>query len=227
MAAMFRQWLDALPPAVETVAVQLPGRAERLHEPAFQRMDELTARLADVLEPGLKPPFAFFGHSLGARVAYCLAHELRERGLPGPSMLGVAASSPPSLPTAGRRWGSSDDELIDYLRWCGGTPPEVLEDRALLSVVLPVLRADLSVAETWTHRSDRRLSCPIRAFAGDDDPSAPPEVMAGWQQETTASFSLTEIPGGHFFIRENAEPVWDVLAHDLATQEQDAAGGAP
>ena len=215
-AAMFRDWPDRLPPHVATVAVQLPGRDVRLDEPPHVRMGPLVAELLDVLDPVLDEPFAFYGHSMGARVALTLAHELRAGGRPGPRALFVASSTAPALGTRVRGWDESDEGLIAYLRELGGTPPIVFERPDLLELFLPPLRADLTVVATSGVPARPPLDVTLCAFSGVDDHEASPERMAAWSEETTGPYALDVVPGGHFFDPAGVAHVLDVIATTLA-----------
>jgi medium-chain acyl-[acyl-carrier-protein] hydrolase len=197
-ASLYRGWPAALPEHVEPMAVQLPGRADRFREPVHERMDELMEELVTAVEPVLDRPFACYGLSMGARVAWSLAHELRERGMPQPRALFVASCAAPALDTRHFEWEGRPDGLEGYVREMGGTPDEVLAEPALLATLLPILRSDLTVLETHTLRPDTPLDVPIHAFAGRDDAAASPERMRGWASETTGAFTLDELDSGHF-----------------------------
>lgn len=197
-ASLYRGWPAALPPHVEPAAVQLPGRADRFREPSHERMDELMEELVTAVEPMLDRPFACYGFSMGARVAWALAHELRERGMPQPCKLFVASCAAPALDDGHFDWEDRPDGLEGYVREIGGTPDEVLAEPALLAALLPTLHSDLTVLSTHTYRPDTPLDMPIHAFAGIDDIAASPERMRDWATETSAAFTLDELACAHF-----------------------------
>jgi medium-chain acyl-[acyl-carrier-protein] hydrolase len=217
-AGMYRQWPRLVPPSVEPIAVQLPGRADRFREPAYERMPPLVDDLVEVVRPLLHRPFACYGASMGARVAWALTHALRERGLALPIRLYVASSSAPVNGTASWRWEKHPKGLEGYLREMGGTPAEVLAEPTLLAALLPTLRADLTVLSTDHFRPAVPLDVPIHAFAGTEDVEAPPERMAGWRIETAARFDLDLIPGGHFFDADGERTVIQTIAADLGAR---------
>ncbi|MFE2071052.1 thioesterase II family protein [Streptomyces sp. NPDC059467] len=198
-AAMYRQWPRLLPSSIEPVAIQLPGRTDRFREPAYDRIEPLLDDLIEVIKPLLERPFACYGISMGARVAWALAHTLRERAMPQPRQLFLAANAAPSTDNGTFEWEGREDGLEGYLRAMGGTPEEILAEPDLLSALLPTLRADLTVLSSHAPRHEVPLDMPIHAFAGTEDFSATPERMAGWRTETTAAFDLDPVPGGHFF----------------------------
>jgi medium-chain acyl-[acyl-carrier-protein] hydrolase len=202
MAAAFADWPAALAPFIELIAVELPGRGRRLKEQPYVRIDDLIPALLDALQPAFEPPFAIFGHSLGALIAFELARALRAARLPRPGHLFLSGHTPPRLTDHGSPVAALPAEsFVDWLRSCGGTPPEILADAELLELVLPVLRADVAVVESHRYRAQEPLAMPITAYSGANDQFAPTALMAGWQAETTGTFALKELPGAHFFLR--------------------------
>ncbi|MFJ5309906.1 thioesterase II family protein [Streptomyces sp. NPDC088350] len=214
-AASFRDWRFLLPPYVEVVAVQLPGRGNRFAEQPFRDMRPLAEAVADAMAGELNPPYACFGFSMGARVALAVSHLLRERGLPQPSHMFSASSCAPFRGLPVRGWNESDEMLIAYLRELGGTAAEILDNKELLDMYLPIVRADLTVVGTCPPRSGLPLAVPLRAFAGTDDTQAPPELMRDWYRETSGAFSLTTVSGGHFFDPAGTTEMINQIASDL------------
>jgi surfactin synthase thioesterase subunit len=215
-AAMYRDWPRLMPRGIEPIAVQLPGRADRFTEPPYDRMAPLVDKLIEVIKPLLDQPFACYGVSMGARVAWALAHTLRERAMPMPRKLFVAASAAPCSDEGTRRWEGRADGLEGYVREMGGTPAEVLAEPELLAALLPTLRADLTVLSTHGLHPATPLDVPIRAFAGVDDDEAPPDRMSGWSIETgDGLFELTPLRCGHFFDVGSEREVIRIVADDL------------
>jgi medium-chain acyl-[acyl-carrier-protein] hydrolase len=214
-SSLFRQWPRQVPGFIEPIGVQLPGRADRFSEPPYRRMNPLVNDLIEVIKPLLDQPFACYGVSMGARVSWALAHELRARAMPTPCALFVAASSAPCLDNGVWEWEENPGGLAGYVRDMGGTPPEVLADPELLAGLLPTLDADLTVLSTHNFHPPTPLDIPLRAFAGADDPEAHPNRMCGWRNETRASFALDPVPGGHFFDTDSERQVIRAIGRDL------------
>lgn len=224
-AAAFRRWPQELPASVALIAVQLPGRADRFGEAAFDRMPPLVDQLVERVGPLLDRPFAFYGASMGARVAWTLAHALRERALPVPRMLFVASNSAPCHDDGTFGWDRHLDDLAGYLREMGGTPEEVLAEPELVEALLPTLRADLDLLASHRFRPEVPLDIPIHAFAGVDDLTDPPERVRGWAFETTARFELDEVAGGHFHSPDTERAVIRAVVRDLLRQQVPDHGG--
>lgn len=206
-AALFREWPAMLPPSVEPVAVQLPGRADRLREPPFTDMAKLVDAIADVIRPVLDVPYACYGLSMGAKVCWALTHRLREHGLPSPRALFLAGASAPGVREGPDDWDVTDEKLIAYLREMGGTPPELFANPELLGFLLPTLRADLTVVGPFHFEPPDPLDMPVYAFAGTEDAEGGPERMRGWGSQTRGAFQLHAVPGGHFFDAEGERRV--------------------
>jgi len=200
---IFAEWPALLGPELEIVPVLLPGREERIGEPAATRMDELIPALADGLAEQLPDrPFALLGHSMGGLIAFQLACQLALVGLPAPVHLFLSGCGPVADPDRRQQHKLTDAELIDSLKRTNGTPSEFFESQDLVDLLLPTIRADFALAETFSVRADDSLPVPITAFAGRRDLSAGPDEVRSWRRHTTAEFSLHTMPGGHFFIHD-------------------------
>lgn len=212
-ASAFWGWSDKLPREVELCAVQLPGRENRIAERPFTRMVELVETLVDVLVPLLDRPFAFFGHSMGATVAFEVVRRLRALQLPQPVHLFVSGCRAPHLPDPGRRFHLLPDaELIGELRKLEGTTEEVLKNNDLMQLLLPTLRADFELNETYVFRHGKPLDCGISAFCGSDDQTAPFEAVRVWREHTHTAFRFRIFEGRHFFISSSKDQVFEDLS---------------
>jgi medium-chain acyl-[acyl-carrier-protein] hydrolase len=215
-AVIYRRWAESLPRSVEVLAVQPPGRGNRMREAPLLRVSAIVEALAAEVVPYLDRPFAFFGHSLGALVAFELARRLRrERGVE-PARLFVSGRRAPHV--------SSDDgvthdlpatEFIAELRRLKGTPPEVLEHEELMELMIPLLRADFEVCETYEFEPGPPLACPVTAFGGIEDRDVTREHIAAWREHTTGPFLMRMLPGDHFFIHSAEATLLQVVAREL------------
>lgn len=211
----YRAWSPLLPHDIELCAVQLPGREARLKETPFTNLPAATRALAEVLAPHLHKPFAFFGHSLGAFLCFELTRELRRRNLPQPQHLFVSGSRAPQLPNPEKPMCHLPDaEFVEEMvRRYDGIPREIREHAEMMAMVLPVLRADFTMNETYEHAAEPPLACPITCFGAGEDHSAPRAALEAWRAQTTSAFTLHTFPGGHFFIKpERAALVRRIVA---------------
>ncbi|MGH9360354.1 MAG: thioesterase II family protein, partial [Thermoanaerobaculia bacterium] len=215
-ASIYRAWRGELPAGVELCPVQLPGRETRLREPPFTRLEPLVAALADAL-PFAALPFAFFGHSMGALVAFELARELRRRGGPEPLHLFLSGRRGPLVPSREEPiYDLPEAQFLERLRQLNGMPEEVLGHGELMALLLPLLRADFALHETWSHRPEEPLAAGISAFGGLADPEVTREDLEGWRGETRGRFHLRSFPGDHFFLHSARALVTAAVARDLA-----------
>ena len=211
-ASAFRGWPRLAGAAVDVAAVQLPGREGRILEPPCREMPALVRRLGDAVLPWLDRPFAFFGHSMGALVAFELARELRRRRAPLPVRLIVSAHHAPQRRSRGRgRYRWSDERLVQDLRELNGTPPSLLDRQELLRLWLPTYRADCALCETYRYGHEPPLPCAISAFGGRDDPFVTPAELRGWRRQTAGAFELRLFPGDHFFAQTSPGPLLRAL----------------
>lgn len=215
-ASIYRTWGQSLPAEVDVCPVQLPGRESRLRETPFDRLAPLVSTLADVLSPHMDRPFAFYGYSNGALMAFELARELRRRGMRAPGHLFLAACPAAHLPDRDPPIHAlPEPELIAELRRLNGTPEEVLANRELMSLLMPLFRADSAIHETYVHQPEEPLDVPITAIGGTEDPKAGREEIEAWGLHTRAAFAARMIPGDHFFIHGSQPLVLRDLAQEL------------
>jgi surfactin synthase thioesterase subunit/phosphopantetheinyl transferase len=242
-ASAFHGWAAALGPDVDVRPVVLPGREGRIAEPpGFE-----VAELARVLAAAADRPYAIYGHSMGGRLGFEVARELRRAGGPLPLRLYLGGCRPPDpvppgLGLAGHSSGVSgtrvadplaglsratEGELVARLRRLGGLPEEVVAEAELLELLLPAIRADLAWLDGYRYQPEPPLPVPIAAFAGADDPVATPFDMLAWAAHTTARFWLRTEPGDHFFLHRRRDRLAAVIRADLlAACSRTAAEGA-
>lgn len=217
-ASVFHHWPARLPSDVEVNAVALPGRTDRFREPAMTEMLVLLDALEHVLVPLLDRPYAFYGHSLGALIGWELAHRVVARSLPAPERLLVAARRAPHLPRAATAvpvHRMPRDELVARLCEHYEASEVLKHDRALQDLVLPSIRADFELHDTWTYTERPPLACPITAYGGNTDRTISREVLGAWSTHTTARFDLQMVPGGHLFLQSAAPRLLELVSAEL------------
>ena len=214
---MFRTWPRLFPADIGLYGIRLPGRELRMAEPAFGALrpllEELTPVLADEVAGS---PYVFFGHSLGALISFAVCREFRRNGIPLPDKLIVSGNNAPHLPP--RKPPIHDlpePEFIEELRRLEGTPDEALSNKALMEVLIPMLRADCSVSETYVFTEEPPLPVPLVAFGGQDDADVPVEDVQAWRSHTSSGFEHRIFPGGHFFLHTHERDVVEEITRHL------------
>ena len=217
-AATFLPWQELLGPRVELHVAQLPGRGNRLFETPVTDQDVLVAELTSAVAALTDTRFVLFGHSLGALPAFEGARELRRRGHRAPESLWVAgAEGPQTQFVKNPLHGLTDDEFIAALRDYNGTPTELLDDREMMGLLLPGLRADFTVGECYRYRPDEPLDVPIHVLLADHDEFTDPDRAAGWERETSRALRQYVYPGDHFFLLPHEAAITARLAAALTS----------
>ncbi len=196
-----------------------------MREPPYVEVETLAADLIPAMRPWLDRPFALFGHSMGALLAFECARRLRDIGR-HPSRLYVAACRAPHLPL--RRpplRDAPDAALLDELRMLGGSPDEVLNSAELMAFLLPLIRADLRLFETYRHAQSDTLTIPIVAFGGREDAGVPDDDIDAWRNHSSGRFARHMLPGGHFFAQGATEQLVRLISDDLIGAASLAHGG--
>ena len=212
----FRTWPLELPAGVEVCGIQLPGHGNRLREPLIDRMEPLVAALTPMLVPYLDRPFAFFGHSMGAMIGFELAHRLRRQHGLEPIHLFVSGRCAPQTPvTEPPTYNLPEPQLLEELRRLNGTPKEVFEQPELLKLMIPLMRTDFELCQTYAHSPEPPLNCPITVFGGLEDHDTPQTDLEAWRTQTTGAFRLYTLPGDHFFIHSSQPFILQVISQEL------------
>ncbi len=210
--SVYRAWGERLRRVATVCPVRLAGRESRIGEAPFREMDALVEALGEAIRPHLHREFVFYGHSMGAGVAFELARWLRRKNLRPPLMLIVSSARAPQLRTEAFVGPEpSDEELLAELSRLQGLP----QDPALVRLVVPALRADTQLYRHYRYRAEPPLALPIRVYGGEHDPSLTREQLDAWREQTSAQSSLTLFPGGHFFLREAEAEFLAALERDL------------
>uniref|UniRef100_A0A450YZ13 Medium-chain acyl-[acyl-carrier-protein] hydrolase n=1 Tax=Candidatus Kentrum sp. TC TaxID=2126339 RepID=A0A450YZ13_9GAMM len=215
----YRAWPKHFSSNIELRPVRLPGREGRFKETCYRNVVPLVQALASGLSSYLDLPFAFFGHSMGALLAFELARILRRQGRPGPFCLMVSGRKAPQISFSGRAFHKlPDSELIEELRNYGGTPEIILRQKEIMEIFLPVIRSDFAINETYTYMPDALLDCPIRAFGGEIDHLVSKPDLDAWRQQTMNDFALHMFSGGHFYLNgSEGHALARMVARELET----------
>ncbi len=215
-ALIYRKWPEILPPTIDVCALQPPGRGNRIIEPAFNRIEDLVKALVEVMRPYLDKPFALFGHSMGALISFELARCLRREVNLTPQQLFFSGHRAPQLPDPDPpTYNLPEKEFLAELRRLNGTPPEALENSELMQLMIPLLRADFALCQTYIYTIDAPFSCPISVFGGLQDIDVSRANLEAWRTQTTSNFSLHMFPGDHFYLHQAQPTLLQLIAQQL------------
>jgi medium-chain acyl-[acyl-carrier-protein] hydrolase len=215
--AVFRDWQTRINPGTQVIGVELPGRGTRFNEPLLSRAEEIVGQLLPQLVCWMDKPYVFFGHSIGALIAYETACALQIAGRRMPNELIASGARAPHI--ASREppvSGASDEELVARLRKYGGVPDSLLENAELMELMLPVIRADFAVGEAYRRHRHDRLTCPITALGGEDDPWVTEDELRAWQNTTRSEFQWQLFAGNHFFLHSGMDALLARIDRSLA-----------
>ncbi|MFF9908900.1 thioesterase II family protein [Streptomyces olivaceus] len=214
----YRRWPALLPRQWEVTLLDAPGRGRLGHLPQLDNAGRLADFFLRRLQGELRAPYAFFGHSMGALIAYEMTLRLAARGRVLPVWLGLSARGAPRPGGEDKQHHRlSDAELQTHLELLGGTPEEVFEQPDLWALYDPLIRGDLRLVETWRPQAGTApLPVPLSVFAGSEDTSVPARRLAGWEQHTDHFLGLRVMDGGHFYFQDDPEPLLGRIRQDLA-----------
>jgi medium-chain acyl-[acyl-carrier-protein] hydrolase len=203
-SSMYHSWAGHFP-EIEICLVHLPGRDKRIKETLYTRLLPLIEELTDALIPQLNKPFAFFGHSMGALIAFETARQLRRHQRSQPIHLFISARhAPQRIDPYANLYHLPEQEFIDGTEELFGALPEVVkQDQEVLDLFMSIMRADLTMVGTHSYIHEHPLSCPISVFGGTKDHSVTEQDLEAWREQTTSSFNLQMLPGDHFFIQSS------------------------
>lgn len=224
-ASIFRGWFDALPEWVDVCPIQLPGREGRLMEKPYTSLKRIVEELVDRLASETDHPYAVFGHSMGALIGFEFARAFSRKGKP-PLKLFVSGRNAPQCERRNKMIHLlPEHEFLEELKRLNGTPEQVLENKELMELLMPIVRADFAVFETYQYEQGPPLSCPIIAFGGLVDPEVTREQLEAWSEHTVSRFQLKMLPGDHFFLHQMKDELVNAIVEELDHFRQ--AGGDP
>lgn len=190
-------------PDVDVLALQYPGRQDRRHEPCITDMAEFADRLTAELVGLDDRPTVFFGHSMGAALAFETIWRLEQRGEPGVRRLIASGRRGPSTFRDEKLFQVPDGALIREIKELNGTSSELLADDEILRMALPSIRGDYQAIETYRCSPNRKITAPIAVLTGDKDPKTTLDEARVWLSHTSGESRMKVFPGGHFFIQED------------------------
>ncbi|NBM16042.1 thioesterase II family protein [Streptomyces sp. GC420] len=223
-ASAYAPWSRRLSGMFDVVSVQYPGRQDRRSEPPAAGILDLAARIADGLGQGDHRPYAFFGHSMGALVAYETTRILQSRSAPAPVRLFLSGRGAPGTTPDRHDHTRGDAAILAAVRNLGGTDASVLDDPELVDMVMPALRADYGALAAYRWEAGPVLNVPVTVLVGDSDPVVPVASVAGWARQTRQDNEVLVFGGGHFYLSERVDEVCAIVADRLTTLTGGSSG---
>jgi surfactin synthase thioesterase subunit len=221
--ALFQPWRAPLAPDIDVCPVLLPGRESRMREAPARRLEPLLEPLYQALLPLADRPYAFFGHSMGTILAFELAARFAARHWRAPTVLIVSGRRAPHLPARRRGYAHLPDAaFVEAVASLNGIPDAVLGQRELLGLLLPTLRADFELVESYRPVGAVPLAVPITAMLATQDPEVTIDEALEWASWTAAGFTLREFEGDHFYLAGGRPDVIAAVRADLAAPMADA-----
>lgn len=214
-ASIYREWGLHLPPEIEVCAIQYPGRENRIAEQPIEEFEKLVREIGTAIEEKTDLPFAFFGHSLGAKVSFETARYLERVLNKKPEILFVSGARAPHFPVSQPIHQLDDRAFTAALQRYQGTPKAVLENEEIMQVFLPMIRADFVLDETFCSDKGARVTSPIVIFAGKEDQIALLDDVRIWERYTSNSHEMIEMEGGHFFLKDSQEQLLKDISEKL------------
>lgn len=216
-STVYRQWAQAFNEKVEVCAVELPGRGLRFGEKLHTDLKDLVFSMQVEMQNYLDKPYAFFGHSMGALIAFEWTRLIRQSALPPPQILFVSGFGAVHLPKPEpqRLHALPNKDLLASIERLKGTPSEVLQHRELMELLLPIIRADLQMVETYSYEKQMPLDIPLIALGGDHDPEVEPSRLKAWKDQTSERFEFKFFEGEHFFIQSAREEVIKFINQEI------------
>ncbi len=215
-ANAFREWINFLPDTIELNAVEIPGRGHRLAEPLIKQIEPLVEAIALGIKPYLDRPFTLFGHSMGALLGFELTHYLKQKFDLQPIHLFLSGrGAPDTIDREEPIHNLSEKEFVKKIREYNGTPKEVLEHEELMQIMIPILRSDFQVCETYVYQQKPKLDLPVTIFGGLKDSSATQADLQAWSNFTSGPFALRMFPGDHFYLLRSKADLVHAMLRDI------------
>jgi medium-chain acyl-[acyl-carrier-protein] hydrolase len=225
-AQAFRGWQRYFLPDIDLCLVHLPGRGKRIDEPMFTRLDLLVQTVANLITSEPQPPYALFGHSMGALISFELTRELRRRHFASPRRLFLSGRGAPNGTSREvPRFNLPEEAFVEEVRRLNGTPQELLDLPESRNLLLPVFRADFEMVDTYEYHPEEPLSCPITVYGGLQDADTSVDTLRAWEEHTSAGCNQRVFPGDHFFIHDARAGFVDLFRRDVLKTLHDPVRG--
>jgi surfactin synthase thioesterase subunit len=218
-AIVYNNWKATIDRSIRLKPIELPGRGMRFKEPFYKSMHEANDDVYNQIKPEIDHlPYMFWGHSMGSLIAYELHYKITANGHAPPAHIFFSGMKPPQIPSELKNTNAfTDDKFKQVMVKLGGTPPMFVRDKRLAKLFLPIMKADMAMAQTYAYEDQREpLACNIDVFYGKNDDLTPAEDIRAWQQHTSKKCGFHEFQGGHFFLHEHITAISEIINNATA-----------
>lgn len=215
--AAYYQWKKYLNEEIELHSVKLKGRGRRIGEKFYDSMEEAVDDIFNsIKELIMTKDYAIYGHSMGSMLAYELYYKIEKEKLKKPKHMFFSGQAAPGIRVKEDNISSLPDDLfMDKIVALGGTPKEVLENKELLQIIMPILRSDFKMIEEYDYKKkDERISCDITVFNGLQDQYNEIQIEE-WRNTTCGNCEIYNFEGGHFFINQKTKEILNIINNTL------------
>lgn len=218
-AMYYNQWKRYVDKSIKIIPVELTGRGRRIKEPFYNNFNEAVSDLFNEINMELDgSEFAFFGHSMGSTLAYELTYKIKEMKNQEPINLFLSGRYPPHIrKNKDKLHLLSDKDFTKEIIKYGGMPAEVVKEKKLMEMVIPILKADFKILDSYEYtKKDNKLNCEISVLVGKDDNGAKIEELKEWNEHTNSGCNIFQFDGGHFYVNDNIEKITNIINWKLA-----------
>jgi medium-chain acyl-[acyl-carrier-protein] hydrolase len=220
-ASLYKIDEASIPDNIALIPVQLPGREERILENPFTNMSWLVNKLASEIQSHLDKPFVFFGHCLGALIAFELAHVLKDQYSFELSHFFVSACPAPHIHKVDNpKHKLPAEQFLEEVQNIGSFEKPATVEKKVTNILLPGLKADFSLYENYQYAAKEKLSCPITVFHGVEDHYIPVDLLLAWEEQTDEGFFQQSFAGNHLYIHNNLKAVLEIIDSQLLKNHQ-------
>ena len=220
-ASTYISWKKYMEGSIELKPIELSGRGKRFGESLCNNISEVVDDVFDQIHQDLNSQrYAFFGHSMGALIIYELMNKIKQKGCNDPEHIFFSGRFPPHIKDYSQLHILDDSEFISEVYKLGGIPEELMKYDELLQLIIPVLKADYKVVETYKHIEKKtNWNFDISVFYGSEDSEIEIKHAFEWKKYTAKDCSVFKFEGDHFFINENIVKITEIINNRLTCKE--------
>ena len=215
--SIYYKWKKYLNPFIELEPIELKGRGRRYNEPLYETLDEAVEDIfMNIKSKILNEEYMIYGHSMGSLLAYEIYYKIKDNALRKPKHIFFSGYEAPSIiKKRENTYTLPNYDFINKIMELGGTPEEVMNNKELLDLFLPIIRSDFKILETYNYKErEDKIQCDVSILNGKKDSINLDEILA-WKNHAGKDFKVYNFEGNHFFINSNVENITNVINETL------------